>query len=137
MAAPLVLIMVDMVQLILMNVNAEATGSETGACCRLGATPTLSEPDAEALVALLKALADPIRLRLVNLISHRGEVCACDLPDALDRSQPTVSHHLKVLTEAGILTREQRGRWAWFSLCCDPLKDLAASLSEPSIQAGR
>lgn len=71
---------------------------------------------AEELAAAFKVLADPVRLRLLSLIASadEGEVCACDLPAAVDRSQPTVSHHLSVLAEAGLVLREQRGRWAWF-----------------------
>lgn len=78
----------------------------------------LDEASANELADLLKALADPIRLRLVSLMATAasGEVCACDLPAILDRSQPTISHHLKLLTSAGIVEREQRGKWAWFSL---------------------
>lgn len=83
-------------------------------CCPALGVPTMSEAEADEVVVLLKALADPVRLRLVNLIASTGEACACDLPEALDRSQPTISHHLKVLVEAGLLDREQRGKWAWF-----------------------
>ena len=87
-------------------------------CCETLRTPTLSEDDAVELAAVLKALADPVRLRIVSLVasSSTGEVCACDLPTALDRSQPTVSHHLSQLVTAGLLEREQRGKWAWFRL---------------------
>ena len=64
----------------------------------------------------MKALADPVRLRLVSIVAAApaGEVCACDLPALLDRSQPTISHHLTQLVQAGMLEREQRGKWAWF-----------------------
>jgi len=84
----------------------------------------MSEADAEQLAVVLKALADPVRLRLMNLIAQADEACACDLPTALDRSQPTVSHHLKVLVEAGLLEREQRGKWAWFRVRGDQLQTL-------------
>ena len=78
----------------------------------------LSEPEAEALASTLKALADPARLRLVSLIAAQpgGEACVCNLTAPLRLSQSTVSHHLKLLQEAGILEREQRGRWAYYSL---------------------
>lgn len=82
-------------------------------------TPSALSPDsAESKAAAFKALADPVRLRLLSLIANApaGEVCACDLPDAVARSQPTVSHHLAILTEAGWVTRTQRGKWAWFSV---------------------
>lgn len=95
-------------------------------CCPGLDDAGLSEDEAGEIVAKLKALADPVRLRLINLIARSGEACACDLPEALDRSQPTVSHHLKVLVEAGLIEREQRGKWAWFRVCHDELHGLAA-----------
>lgn len=93
-------------------------------CCPGLNDPSLSEAEAEDIVVMLKALADPVRLRLMNLIARGGEACACDLPAALDRSQPTVSHHLKVLVEAGLLEREKRGKWAWFTVRTEQLQAL-------------
>ena len=89
-----------------------------GLCCGSLRTPRLSEADATALAQVLKALADPVRLRIVSLVASAkaGELCACDLPEALDRSQPTISHHLALLVDAGVLEREQRGKWAWYRL---------------------
>lgn len=89
-----------------------------GLCCATLRTPRLSEDSADELAGVLKALADPVRLRIVSLVasSAAGEVCACDLPAQLGRSQPTVSHHLSLLVSAGVLDREQRGRWAWYRL---------------------
>jgi ArsR family transcriptional regulator len=86
-------------------------------CCRLlGATP-LSEEEADAAAALFKALADPARVKIVNLLARSDEpVCACEFIPALGLSQATVSHHLRKLTDAGLLEREQRGKWAYFSL---------------------
>lgn len=74
--------------------------------------------DLDDLAVRLKAIADPVRLRLASAInaSETGEICACELPGLLDRTQPTVSHHLALLVRSGILTREQRGKWAWFRL---------------------
>jgi ArsR family transcriptional regulator len=74
--------------------------------------------EAEELAKGFKLLADPIRLRILSLVANapNGELCACDLPGVIGRSQPTVSHHLSLLAEAGLLTREQRGKWAWFSV---------------------
>ena len=95
-------------------------------CCPGLDDSTLSEADADDIVVVLKALADPVRLRLMNMIANAGEACACDLPAALDRSQPTVSHHLKVLVEAGLLEREQRGKWAWFQVRPERLHALSA-----------
>src|SRR5881409_2436128 len=87
------------------------------ACCRPLGTPTLSDEEAEASAALFRALADPARVKILNLLARSsGPVCACEFEPALRLSQPTVSHHLKKLTEAGVLEREQRGKWAYFSL---------------------
>lgn len=75
---------------------------------------------------LLKALAEPMRLSILRIIADRhGEaVCACDFPDALGISQPTASHHLKKLTDVGLLSREQRGKWAWFALVPDRMREV-------------
>jgi ArsR family transcriptional regulator len=99
-------------------------------CCPPMAATVLSEDQAVQLAGRLKALSDPVRLRLVSLLacSPGGEICACDLPSLLGRKQPTVSHHLKLLTEAGILAREQRGKWAWFSLVPGALDQIRAAL---------
>jgi ArsR family transcriptional regulator len=87
-------------------------------CCTPLLQGTLDESQATELAEVLKALADPVRLRLVSIVaaSDAGEVCACDLPALVARSQPTVSHHLSLLVKAGVLDREQRGKWAWFRL---------------------
>jgi ArsR family transcriptional regulator len=86
---------------------------------------------AEELASTLKVLADPTRLQLVSIIATAadGEVCACDFPDLLDRSQSTASHHLSQLVAAGILEREQRGKWAWFRLRRDRLAEVVSALS--------
>ncbi|EWM19014.1 ArsR-family transcriptional regulator [Kutzneria sp. 744] len=86
-------------------------------CVRLTTEP-LDRPEAERLAKLLKAVADPARLQLLSIIhaAPDGEACVCDLIDPLGLSQPTVSHHLKILTDAGVLTRERRGNWAYFRL---------------------
>jgi ArsR family transcriptional regulator len=82
----------------------------------LGAA-SLSDEEAQATAELFKALGDPARVKIVNAIARAGEpVCACEFNESLGLAQPTVSHHLKKLTEAGLLEREQRGKWAYFSL---------------------
>src|SRR5262245_52144207 len=87
------------------------------ACCRPLGAPALSDAEAETTAALFRALGDPARVKIVNLLARSDEpVCACEFEPALHLSQPTVSHHLKKLTEAGLLEREQRGKWAYFSL---------------------
>ena len=105
----------------------------TASCCGSIAGDALSDAEATELATALKALADPIRVRLVSIVatSPTGEVCACDLPDTLDRSQPTVSHHLGLLVNAGVLEREQRGKWAWFRLRRERLVELARLLTPP------
>jgi len=87
-------------------------------CCTPLLDADLCESDAQQLAATLKALADPVRLRLISILyeAPNGEACACDLPAILNKSQPTVSHHLSQLVKAGILTREQRGKWAHFKI---------------------
>jgi ArsR family transcriptional regulator len=97
------------------------------ACCAPLAAPTLDEDAAAATAMLFRALGDPARVRIVNLIAtSRESVCACELYEPLGLSQPTVSHHLKKLTDAGLLEREQRGKWAYFSLKRDAVEKLAA-----------
>ncbi len=102
-------------------------------CCVV--TAPLDEPSADALAALLKALADPARLRIVSLLATAptGELCACELPDAIGKAQPTVSHHLTQLVTAGLVEREQRGKWAWFRLRHDRLAELRAALGEGTV----
>lgn len=100
-------------------------------CCAPFLDEPLDEASADDLAELLKALADPVRLRVLSIIatSPAGEVCACDLPGLLDRSQPTMSHHLGQLVKAGILEREQRGKWAWFRLRPERLAGLGHVLA--------
>jgi ArsR family transcriptional regulator len=102
------------------------------ACC----APLLREPltasQAADLARLLKALADPTRLRLVSMAAAHegGEACVCDLTEPLGLTQPTISHHLKILVEAGIFTREKRGVWAYYALVFSALDALSSVLSQ-------
>ncbi len=95
-------------------------------CCQPVTAGVLDEPAAEKLASLFKALSDPARLRLLSMVasSAGSEVCACDLIEPSGKSQPTVSHHLAVLVEAGLITREKRGRWAWYSVVPERLNEL-------------
>jgi ArsR family transcriptional regulator, arsenate/arsenite/antimonite-responsive transcriptional repressor len=104
------------------------TPIQTVACCSPLMKEPLSGEQAERIAPLLKALADPVRLRLLSLVaSHAdGEACVCDLNDAFDLSQPTISHHLKVLHEVGLLDRTKRGVWVYYSVKPDALADLGA-----------
>ena len=90
--------------------------AESAACCAPLAAQPLTMEQAEQVAPLLKALADPVRLRLMSLVASRegGEACVCDLNDAFDLSQPTISHHLKVLHEAGLVDRDKRGVWVYY-----------------------
>ena len=97
------------------------------ACCVPLAAPLLSDEEAEATATLFRALADPARVRIVNALATTDEpVCVCELIGPLGLSQGTVSHHLKKLTDAGLLEREQRGRWAYYSLSPEAASTLAA-----------
>jgi ArsR family transcriptional regulator, arsenate/arsenite/antimonite-responsive transcriptional repressor len=100
----------------------------TDLCCPPLVEAPLGESDADELALALKALADPVRLRLVSIIAAGGEACACDLPAAVERTQPTVSHHLSILVNAGIIEREQRGKWAWFRLRPEMLDAIRTAL---------
>ena len=99
-------------------------------CCMPLVEAVLAEDDADELATAFKALADPARLRLLSLIaSSEDGACACDLIEPLGRSQPTVSHHLKVLREAGLVTSERAGTWIWYRVVPERLDALRAVLS--------
>ena len=100
----------------------------TTACCAGALTSPLDRGSADDLAVLLKAVADPVRLQLLSIIraADGQEACVCDLTPTVGISQPTVSHHLKVLTDAGLLTRERRASWAWYSLVPSRLADVAS-----------
>jgi ArsR family transcriptional regulator, arsenate/arsenite/antimonite-responsive transcriptional repressor len=106
----------------------------TAACCSPLAAEPLSAAQAAQVAPLLKALADPVRLRLMSLVASHpgGEACVCDLNDAFDLSQPTISHHLKVLHEAGLLDRDKRGVWVYYRARTEALASLAALIAVPS-----
>jgi ArsR family transcriptional regulator, arsenate/arsenite/antimonite-responsive transcriptional repressor len=116
---------------ILTSIDAMTTAMTTElpvlSCCRPLGAPTLSDEEAESTAAIFKALGDPARVKIVNLLARSGEpVCACEFEPALGLSQPTVSHHLKRLTDAGLLEREQHGKWAYFSINPEATAKLAA-----------
>ncbi len=86
-------------------------------CCRPLGSPTLTDDEIDAAATVFKALADPARVKILNLLAtNEGAVCACEFEPELGLKQATVSHHLKKLTDAGLLEREQRGKWAYFSI---------------------
>jgi ArsR family transcriptional regulator len=88
-------------------------------CCPSVLAEPLGEADAEDLAQVFAALSDPVRLRLLSLVAQAGEICSCDLQDPLGKAQPTISHHTKVLAEAGLLRGEKRGRWVWWRIVPD------------------
>ena len=104
-------------------------------CCAPLLKGPLDQGEAELLAAAFKVIADPARLRLLSLIASKpnGEACVCDLIEPLGLSQPTVSHHLKILHEAGLLTRARRGVWVYYRLVPERLQILRDALGAPSI----
>lgn len=97
-------------------------------CCSSVTEAPLSETNAAELAGVLAALADPVRLRLLSLVATQNEVCSCDLEAPLAKSQPTISHHTRVLTEAGLLVGEKRGRWMWWRVDTDRLAAVREAL---------
>jgi ArsR family transcriptional regulator, arsenate/arsenite/antimonite-responsive transcriptional repressor len=111
----------------------ELTPVDTAACCPPLSAQPLSREQAEQIAPLLKALADPARLRLMSLVASRpgGEACVCNLNEAFDLSQPTISHHLKVLHDAGLLDRQKRGVWVYYRARPEALSSLGALIGSP------
>jgi len=103
------------------------------ACCAPLSGAALSSEQADQIAPLLKALADPVRLRLMSLVASHpgGEACVCDLTGAFDLSQPTISHHLKVLHDCGLLDREKRGVWVYYRAQTQALANLGTLIGSP------
>jgi ArsR family transcriptional regulator, arsenate/arsenite/antimonite-responsive transcriptional repressor len=116
-----------------MQVHLPSQDAGHALCCAPLAAGPLALEQAEQVAPLLKALADPVRLRLMSLVASRegGEACVCDLTDAFDLSQPTISHHLKVLHEAGLLDRDKRGVWVYYRARTDALASLGLLIGSP------
>ena len=117
-----------------MTVDLELTPKQKRAagerCCEPVVYPDVERQHAERMAHVAKALGDPVRLQLVNVLrKHAGKVCVCELVPLFDLTQPTVSHHLKVLREAGIVGSERQGLWAYYYVIPDALKELSAWLS--------
>ncbi|MBA4609157.1 helix-turn-helix transcriptional regulator [Aeromicrobium sp. Marseille-Q0843] len=112
---------------------ATPTGQDASCCIPLTAAP-ITPDDATELSRKFKALADPTRVRLLSLVAAHegGEACVCDITEPVGLSQPTVSHHLKILVEAGLLAREQRGTWAFYSVVPGALGHLSDVLRDPT-----
>lgn len=116
----------------MITTSAQSTMTGIDACCSPLTRGVLDAPAAEQLARRFKALGDPNRVRLLSLIAAAdgGEVCICDLTAPLGLSQPTVSHHVKQLADAGLVTREQRGKWAYYAIADGALAQLASVLGE-------
>jgi ArsR family transcriptional regulator len=98
-------------------------------CCPSVLDAPLSEDQADELARMFAALADPVRLRLLSLVAAADEVCSCDLQAPLGKAQPTISHHTKALSEAGIIVGERRGKWVWWHVVPERLAALRAALA--------
>jgi ArsR family transcriptional regulator len=118
-----------------LGANQLAALDDPDACCSPVTGTVLDAESAERLARMFKALGDPTRVRLLSLIAAHsgGEACICDLTDPVGLSQPTVSHHMKQLVDAGLVTREQRGKWAFYAVQTDTLELLSKSLSTVQI----
>jgi len=104
--------------------------SATNQCCPSVVDSPLDSSQAAVLAAGFTALADPVRLRVLSILAaaHDGEVCVCDLVEPLGKSQPTISHHLKILSEAGLVHGDRRGKWVWYSMDRERLAELRGAL---------
>jgi ArsR family transcriptional regulator len=98
-------------------------------CCPSVLAEPLAEDQAEDLATAFAALSDPVRLRLLSLVADAGELCSCNLEEPLGKSQPTISHHTKVLAEAGLIRGEKRGRWVWWQIVPERLDAVRNSLA--------
>ncbi|HEX7354122.1 MAG TPA: metalloregulator ArsR/SmtB family transcription factor [Mycobacteriales bacterium] len=111
--------------------QARAVAEDVAACCSPLTGGEIGPESAQRLAGIFKALGDPTRVRLVSLIAatDSGEACICDLTDPVGLSQPTVSHHMRILADAGLVTREQRGRWAYYAVVDEALGALGSALA--------
>ena len=112
-----------------MTDHVHVDAAEALECCGSVAAAPLTEAAAEELATVYAALADPVRLRLLSLVAAHGELCSCDLLEPLGKSQPTVSHHTKVLAEAGLIEGDKRGRWVHWRIA-DARRDLVRQAVE-------
>ena len=113
-----------------MSKQATATKTREPECCASVLAAPLDTTDAAELAAGFSALADPVRLRVLSMLaaSPEGEVCVCDFVEPLAKSQPTVSHHLRVLSDAGLVQGDRRGKWVWYSLNRGRLEELRSAI---------
>jgi DNA-binding transcriptional ArsR family regulator len=114
--------------------RSKAIPAEAGGCCTSVLAAPINEPQATDLARLFAALGDPVRLRLLSLVADAGEVCSCDLLESLDRAQPTVSHHTKILAAAGLIVGEKRGRWVWWRIVPERVDEMRDALAGAQIR---
>ena len=111
-----------------MPVRSIRSPEAEAACCIGPSEPALSRAEAEKMASVFAALGDPVRLRLLSIVAAQGEVCSCHLEEPLEKSQPTVSHHTRVLADAGLLTGDKRGKWTWWRVVPERLAMLRSLL---------
>ncbi len=111
-----------------MRERASLPVADDASCGPVVAAVPLAEGDAAALASVLSALADPVRLRLLSVVAAQGEVCSCHLQEPLGRSQPTISHHTRVLADAGLIEGDKRGKWTWWRIVPDRLTFVSDAL---------
>ena len=117
------------------DVSMDVNITQEESCCASVLAAPLAEAEADDLARVFAALADPVRLRLLSLVADAGEICSCDLEQPLGKSQPTISHHTKVLAEVGLVVGEKRGRWVWWRVVPERVAAVRAALDrdrEPS-----
>lgn len=121
-----------------MTTSLPLISADAGGCCAPVTGGVLRVEDAQRLARMFKALGDPTRVRLLSMIAAHsgGEACVCDLTEPVGLSQPTVSHHMKQLVDAGLVTREQRGKWAYYAIVPEILSMLSAALDPQTLQTG-
>jgi ArsR family transcriptional regulator, arsenate/arsenite/antimonite-responsive transcriptional repressor len=101
-----------------------ATVTRDDLCCSVLTKEPMSKDDAERTAPVLAALGDPVRLRLLSIVAAEGEVCSCNLEEPLTKSQPTISHHTRILAEAGLIVGEREGKWTWWRIVPERLEEL-------------
>jgi ArsR family transcriptional regulator len=116
-----------------MVVNMAGKPTATNPCCASVLAAPLPEADADDLARVFAALGDPVRLRLLSLVADAGEICSCDLLSPLGKSQPTVSHHTKVLSDVGLIEGERRGRWVWWRIVPQRMEMVRDALEGPRV----
>ncbi|MFI6470711.1 ArsR/SmtB family transcription factor [Streptomyces sp. NPDC050516] len=126
-------------ELVVLGQDDAEANANADACCPALLTAPLGEEEAARLAKVFKALGDPVRLRLLSMIASRdgGEICVCDLTPAFELSQPTISHHLKLLRQAGLIDCERRGTWVYYWLLPETTDKLAGILARPADGATR